>query len=177
MTHSAAPTALTRLPDCPSWATMQWVPPPVMARLEANVRALRGLGCAAWRADVIGARILTASPAGPAQLAAQLERYRREYARALRPSGRRAALMLRLPSAVSLRLDTMVAGVRDIGLPAYRHEVVGVLTLEHEPQDKAGLVAGFNDYREARVEDLVAPEAALSDLLESSPPRPGARRR
>ena len=104
---------------------MQWVPPPVTARLERNVRARRNLGCAAWRADVIGARILTHYLPKAEELAVQLEEYRHQHAKVLRPRGRRAALMLRIPSAVSLRLDAMVAGVRAIGFAAYRHEVVG----------------------------------------------------
>lgn len=85
--------------------------------------------------------------------------------------------MLRLPSAVSLRLDTMVAGVRDIGLPAYRHEVVGTLTLEHEPGDEAALIDSFNAYRKARVKDLAVDGVSLGALLESVPPEQGPRPR
>ena len=107
----------------------------------------------------------------------QLEEYRHQHAKVLRPRGRRAALMLRIPSAVSLRLDAMVAGVRAIGFAAYRHEVVGVLTLEHEPGDNASLVESFNTYRAARVEDLLAPGVSLADLLESVPPEQGPRSR
>jgi hypothetical protein len=171
------PMASTRLPDCPQWATMQWVPPSVMARLERNVRILRKLGCAAWRADVVGARILAHRLPRAEELALQLEGYRRLHAKSLRPGGRRAALMLRIPSAVSLRLDAMVAGVRGVGLAAYRHEVVGVLTLEHEPEDAAQLVASFNAYRAARVENLLAPGVSLSELLEPVPPEQGPRPR
>jgi hypothetical protein len=135
------------------------------------------MGCAAWRADVVGARVLTCHLPKAEELAVQLEEYRRQHARALRPGGRRAALMLRIPSAVSLRLDAMVAGVRDIGFAAYRHEVVGILTLEHEPEDKGQLVEGFNAYRAARVENLLGPGVSLSDLLESVPPEQGPRSR
>ncbi len=85
--------------------------------------------------------------------------------------------MLRIPSAVSLCLDAIVAGVREIGLPAYRHEVIGTLTLKHEPNSKASLVNSFNAYREARVEDLVAPGVALRALLEPVPPEQGPRPR
>lgn len=156
---------------------MQWVSPRVMTRLERNVGTLRTLGCAARRADVVGARILACPPPNAEELAAQLEEYRRQHAMALRPGGRRAALMLRIPSAVSLRLDTVVAGVREIGIPAYRHEVIGTLILEHEPNSKARLVNSFNTYREARVEDLVAPGVALRALLEPAPPEQGPRPR
>jgi len=177
MTEFPSPVASTRLPDCPSWATMQWVPPPVMTRLEQNVRTLRTLGCAAWRADVVGARILACPPPSSAELAGQLEQYRRKYARVLRPGGTRTALMLRIPSAVSLRLDAAVAEVRSLGFPAYRHEVIGVLSLDHEPKGKTGLVGSFNAYREARVENLVVPGVPLSALLESVPPEQGPRPR
>jgi hypothetical protein len=85
--------------------------------------------------------------------------------------------MLRIPSAVSLRLDAAVAGVRDIGLPAYRHEVIGALTLEHEPGNEAALVDSFNAYRDARVEDLVAPGAPLETLLLAVRPKQGPRPR
>ena len=154
---------------------MQWVPPPVMTRLERNVGALRKLGCMAWRADIVGARIFSCPPPDATELAAQLEEYRRQHARALQPRGRRAALMLRIPSAVSLRLDAMVAGVRDLGMPAYRHEVVGVLIVRHEPKDKEELVGSFNTYREARVEDLVVPGVPLRVLLGAVPPAQGSR--
>jgi len=149
----------------------------VMVRLEGNVRALKKSGCAAWRADVVGARILAAPPPGPTELAVQLERYREKHHKALKPGGRRAALMLRIPSAVSLRLDTMVTAVRETGLAAYRHEMIGVLILEHEPKGAQALVDRFNEYRQARVEDLVAPEASISDLLEVVPPEQGPRPR
>ena len=148
-----------------------------MARLERDVRILRKLGCPAWRADVVGARLLTHRLPRAEELAVQLEDYRRQHAKSLKPGGRRAALMLRIPSAVSLRLDAMVAGVRGVGFPAYRHEVVGVLTLKHGPEGDAQLVASFNAYRAARVEDLLVPGVSLSELLEPVPPEQGPRPR
>lgn len=177
MTDSLSPTALTQLPDCPSWATMQWVPFPVMTRLDRNVQTLRKAGCAAWRADVVGARVLVCPMSNANELAAQIEKYRRQHARALTSGGARTALMLRLPSPVSLRIDAIVADVRKLGLPAYRHEVIGTLTLQHEPNGKGQLVSSFNTYREARVKDLVVPEAPLHALLESAPPEQGPRPR
>jgi hypothetical protein len=156
---------------------MQWVPPPVMTRLERNVRTLRKLGHLAWRADVIGARILVCPPPGPAELAVEIEQYRHQHAKALKPGGKRAALMLRIPSAVSLCLDATVAGIRDLGLPAYRHEVIGTLTLDHEPEGDARLVESYKAYREARVEDLESPGIPIHSLLESVPPEQGPRPR
>jgi hypothetical protein len=85
--------------------------------------------------------------------------------------------MLRIPSPVSLLLDVVVAGVRDIGLSAYRHEVVGTLILDHEPKNLASLADGVYAYREARVEDLAGPGVPLGDLLKAVPPEQGPRPR
>ncbi len=177
MTDFRPPTATTKLMECPLWPTMHWVPPQVMVRLEENVRTLRMSGRAARRADVVGARILASPPPAGEVLAEHLERYRRKHHEYLKPSGNRAALMMRIPSAVSLRLDTMVTGVRSLSLPAYRHEVIGTLILDYEPASEAKLATDFNDYRRSRVEDLVAPDAPLSSLLHRTTPEPGPRPR
>ena len=155
---------------------MQWVPPSVINRLDRGVMMLRARGLVASRKDVVGLLALHCAPATAAARGEVVAAYQRKNAPSRSGRRERKALMVHLPSPISLRIDAMVEEIRDTGLVAYRHDVVGALALECFPKSER-LPELFQTYRAAKAGDSPFAGVPARRLLSSTPPRQGPRPR
>lgn len=164
------------LRDCPPWPTMQWVPPGVINRLDASVKRLRDQGRYAHRKDVVGILVLYCAPETATGLWETLHPHL--LATAPLAGGRKAgqALMVRLPSPVSLRIDALIERAREFGV-VYRQDLIGALAMKRSPRKSSELLNLFDRYQHALAEDAVIRGRPKRLVLRTTPPRPGRRSR
>lgn len=154
---------------------MQWVPKAAISRLDAHVKLLRDLGYPAFRKDLVGLLVLYRAPSSPESVWKMVDAYLRATPPSLR--GRRdcISLMLTLPSPVTLRIDALIDGVRQLGLPLYRQDLVGALVVRRIPEEASQLGKLFVRYRRARARDAEVPGVPLTRLLTTHRPKQGRR--
>lgn len=173
---SSVPAARPLL-KCPRWATMQWLPEPVVSSLDKAVADLNKSGLETTRGEVICATALSFDPS-EADLSALVRHYKQRLSKVHpRPSGRTRGvpLLVRMPSPISLRIDGLVESVREEGLRAYRHEVVGALINLAASRPRQEVEAFCEAYRAARARDAAFSGLSIRKVLSQEKPRPGAR--
>lgn len=150
---------------------MQWVSDASMLRIDAGAKLL-GARRNGSRRDFVAIMVMYLAPEEPDELWKVLDPYLRVQGGA-KGKGRYSALMTKLPSPVSLRLDALVARASTQST-AYRQDLVGALAMQR-PLSRDRLIQLHETYW-----DSVAADAALAgmrkrDFLSPNPPQPGRR--
>src|SRR5262245_48580225 len=107
----APPTPRTLLRKCPQWSTMQWVSLSAMTRIDEKTKRLARIRDVS-RGDMIGIMVMYLAPEDPVELWKILDPYLLEH-RGAKGKWKDQALMSKLRSPVSLRLDALVARAYD----------------------------------------------------------------
>ena len=165
------PKLRTPLKECPQWSTMQWVSATAMVRIDAKAKLL-GTRRNGSRKDLVGIMVMYLAPEDPQDLWLLLDPYLREN-KGARGKGGYAALMTRLPSPVSLRLDALVARAARLGT-VFRQDLVGALAVRSLP-DRDRLLELYERYHQATAGDAALDGMRKRDLLSPQPPQPGRR--
>jgi hypothetical protein len=161
---------------CPEWPTMYWLPSAIVERLDGLVAELAEAGFPSSRAEVIAALTLRCDPEEH-DLEDRLTRYRIKFSptvprRPRTPETR--ALMVKLPSPISLRMDGLVELARRRGERLYRHELLGALILDFE-DGPAALRSLCEELRQADARRAGLPGMPLRRFLSLARPSPGSR--
>lgn len=157
--------------ECDRWPTSTTLARTTIIHLDAVVAALRATGAPVRRRDVVALLVLYPRIEDPLAQARSIEEHRAaELRRSVKP------LMLELPSPVSLRLDLLVDGVRQLGVAVYRRDLLGALISAEQPGEIGRLSELLDRYRGAAAGDAAVAGHELGEVLRTrrSPagPRP-----
>lgn len=163
----------TLLRKCPEWSTMQWVSITAMTRIHTRTKPLARARHGSRR-DLVGIMVMYLAPEAPDELWELVEPYR-----TVNPPGKGKgdyqALMARLPSPVSLRLDALVAAAGTIKT-VFRQEVIGALAVSSLPDEEDRLLDLYDRYYNATAGEAEVSSVKKHSVLRKKPPRPGRRR-
>jgi len=161
----------TPLRACPQWSTMQWLSLAAMTRIDTATKRLAKSRHAS-RQDLVGVLVMYCAPEEPTALWGLLDPYLRGN-RAAKGKGSHQALMTKLPSPVSLRLDGLVERAREVGT-AYRQDLVGALAMKAVPAENR-LVELFDAYYAATAGQAALAGTSPHAVLARKAPKPGRR--
>jgi hypothetical protein len=124
---------------------------------------------------VIGLLVLRELPRNDAARLTMVETYQRTHPPTFKGRRGTSGLMVRIPSPISLRIDSVIGRVRALGLRAYRQELVGALIDQRMPSTPRALVVSFDRYRRANAGNAALPRQPRNQVLHLQRPNPGPR--
>jgi len=145
---------------------------------------LRWSGRPALPQDVVGLTVVRHTPDDVDELIALMHRPHPDLGGSVAdlPTGRYRGLVsieteqrqLRLPSPVSLRINTLIAVLAEVDYRASRRQLVSAAVLHQTPTGGA-LEESYDRYREAKARDAAVAGQPLRGVLGLAPPKPGRR--
>lgn len=149
---------------------MQWISLSAMGCIDTKAKLLARRRDVS-RGDLVGIMVMYLAPEDPAELWKLLESYLWEHRRA-EGKWKDQALMTRLPSPVSLRLDALVTRAYDIH-KTYRQDLVGALARKLPGERR--LIKLSDDYHQATAGEAALRGMNRREMLKTEAPEPGRR--